>query len=314
VTACLPAITALGPVPEDAAARQDWERKASSIAAYRETYGYDHPGDPIGAEPTVDTPEQRAAWHEAFLALSHQGSGPDVRAMRDGRLWLIRDTYAAETAWAPRHVGKELRLARLGAFHAGLDAIRAAAEADAAGKDGDHDRAARHETLAASYRALRNHYQQRELALVQAMADRQEWEHATADSRRLAIAADAELRRRHPGQGIEPLRSAEPAPSSGTEREQPHPAPDGKPTETVPWIRDLAAQHQAFGGKIGERPRLMVPGENPVWGGLGKTFPGWQASGRDAILRPPKPEIIPSARILQLAAEHDTEPDREAAD
>jgi hypothetical protein len=31
-------------------------------------------------------------------------------------------------------------------------------------------------------------------------------------------------------------------------------------------------------------------------------------------LQPPKPEIIPSARILQLAAEHDTEPDREAAD
>ena len=45
-----------------------------------------------------------------------------------------------------------------------------------------------------------------------------------------------------------------------------------------------------------------------------QTIPGWPASGRDAILQPPKPEIIPSARILQLAAEHDTEPDREAAD
>jgi hypothetical protein len=31
-------------------------------------------------------------------------------------------------------------------------------------------------------------------------------------------------------------------------------------------------------------------------------------------LKPPKPEIIPAARILQLAAEHDTEPDHEAAD
>jgi hypothetical protein len=62
--------------------------------------------------------------------------------MPDGRLWLIRDTYAAETAWAPRHVGKELRLARLGAADA--DAIRAAVEADAARKADDHDRAARH--------------------------------------------------------------------------------------------------------------------------------------------------------------------------
>ena len=35
-------------------------------------------------------------------------------------------------------------------------------------------------------------------------------------------------------------------------------------------------------------------------------------SGQDAILQPPKPQITPSARILQLAAEHDIEP--EAAD
>ena len=98
---------------------------------------------------------------QAFAALGPAG-GPDVRAMPDGRLWLVRDTYAAETAWAPRHVGKELRLSRLGAFDAALAAIRADAEADAARKAGDHDRAARHETLAASYRALRDHYQQRE--------------------------------------------------------------------------------------------------------------------------------------------------------
>ena len=232
--------------------------------------------------------------------------------MTDGRLWLLRDTYAAETAWAPRHVGKELRLARLGAFDADLGAIRAAAEADAARKAGDHDRAGRHETLAASYRAMRDHYQQREQALAQTMADRQDWEHATAGSRRLAIAADAELRRRHPEQKIEPLRSAEPAPASDTEREQPDPAPDGKLTETAAWIRDLAIQRQAFRAETGERPRLMAPGDDPVWGDLGEAFPAWQASSRDAILQPPKPEIIPSARILQLAAEH--EPDHEAAD
>ena len=68
------AITALGPVPDDAAVRQEWERKASSIAAYREMYGYDHPDDPIGPEPTRDTPDQRAAWHEAFLALGPAGA------------------------------------------------------------------------------------------------------------------------------------------------------------------------------------------------------------------------------------------------
>ena len=66
---------------------------------------------------------------------------------------------------------------------------------------------------------------------------------------------------------------------------------DGKRTETAAWIRDLAIQREPFQAETDERP-------------------AWQASDRDAILQPPKPEIIPSARILQLAAE----PDYEAAD
>jgi hypothetical protein len=56
----------------------------------------------------------------------------------------------------------------------------------------------------------------------------------------------------------------------------------------------------------------MVPSEDPDWGDLGEAFPAWQAPGRDAILQPPEPQITPSARILQLAQERDTEP--EAAD
>jgi hypothetical protein len=168
--------------------------------------------------------------------------------------------------------------------------------------------------VAASYRALRDHYQQREQALDHAMAGRQEWEQATAGSRLLAIAADAELRRRYPGQSLEPLRSAEPAHARDIEREHLHPASGGKRAGIPSWIRDPAMQHQVSRAGIGERPQLMAPGQDPVRGDPGKTFPGWPASGRDAILQPPKPEIIPSARILQLAAEHDTEPDREAAD
>ena len=234
--------------------------------------------------------------------------------MPDGRLWLLRDTYTAQTAWAPRHVGKELRLSRLGAFDAALSAIRADAEAQAARKAGDHDRAARHEHLATSYRALRDHYQQQEQTLAQAMANRQEWEHATAGPRRLAIAADAELRRRHPHQKIEPLRSGEPATVSDTGREQLSPGPDEKLTERVTRIRDLAAQRQASHAEMDEYPGRIVPGEDPVWGEFGDAFPDSRPSGPNAILQPPRPEIIPSARILQRAAEHDTEPDREAAD
>ena len=307
------AITALGQVPADSGPRQDWVRKAASIAAYREMYGYHHPSDPLGPEPSHQAPDQRAAWHQAFTALGPV-AGPDVRAMPDGRLWLLRDTYATQIAWAPRHVGQELRLSRLGAFDAALSAVRADAEAQAAGKVGDHDRADRHQTLATSYRALHDHYQQQEQTLAQAMANRQEWEHATAGFRSLAIAADAELRRRHPHQKIEPLRSGEPAIVSYTGREQLHPALDEKLTETATRTRDLAAQRHASRAEMDEHPGLVMPGEDPVRADLGDAFPDWQASGLDAILQPPRPEITPSARILQQTAEHDTEPDHEAAD
>ena len=305
------AVTALGPVPAGAAARSGWEARAASIAAYRETYGYNHPDDPIGPEPAHQTPEQRAAWYEAFLALG-PADGPDVRAMPDGRLWLIRATFAAETAWAPRHVGKELRLARLGAANADRAAIRAGAEADAARKTGDHERAARHEVLAASYRAMYDRYRQQESTFAQTMDDRLEWEHATEHSRHLAIAADAELRRRSPDQQIEPLRSAEPDPVSDADRAELNLAPDKKIGEMAAWISDLAAKRQAFREKLEEFQGLKIPSEDPGWDDLGDAFPSWNPPGRDAILQPPKPQIIPSAKILQLAGERDTEP--EAAD
>jgi len=305
------AITALGPVPAAPAARRDWEHHAAAIAAYRETYSYDHPGDPIGPEPSHQAPGQRAAWHAAFAALN-PADGPGVRALPDGRLWLLRDTYAAETAWAPRHTGKELRLARLAAFDAVLGAIRADAEADAARKAGDHDRAARHDHLAASYRSLRDFYQHRQQTFAQAMADRQEWEQATARSRHIAIAADTELRRRHPDRKIEPLRSAEPAPVSDTEREQIQPALAGVLAERADRTRDPAPERQALRVKLDERQRLVVPSEDLDWDRLGEALPSWSASRRVAILQPPKPQITPSARILQLAAERDAEP--EAAD
>ena len=299
------ATQAFGPVPAAPAARRDWERKAAAIAAYREMYGYDHRGDPIGPEPSRQAPGQRAAWHQAFAALS-PAAGPGVRALPDGRLWLLRDAYAAETAWAPRHTGRELRLARLGAFDAGFGTIRAAAEADAARKDGDHDRAARHEDLAASYRSLRDFYQAREQTFAQAMVARQEWEQATAHSRHLAIAADAELRRRHPDRKIEPLRSAEPAPVGDAERQHPDLIPHHRNGETT-WIRDLELQQQAFQTGINERSGL-VPDKYAPLGGPGAASPAL-APRRDAILQPPRPLIMPSAEILQLAAEHEIEPE-----
>jgi hypothetical protein len=298
------AIQALGPVPANPAARQDWARKAASIAAYREMYRYDHPGDPIGPEPSHQAPDQRATWYQAFAVIS-PASQPDVRAMPGGRLWVLRDSYAAQTAWAPRHVGKELRLSRLGAFDAALGVIRAEAEADAARKTGDHDRAARHEHLAASYRAMRDHYQQQEQDFARAMADRQEWEQTTAGSRRLAIAAATELRRRYPYRKIEPLRSAEPAPVGDAER--PDLIPQQRSSETA-RMGDLTVQRQAFRAAMNKQGQ-RVPGEDVTRANPGKASRASRAPWRDAILQPPKPQITPSAEILEFAAEYDIEPE-----
>lgn len=302
------AVSAIGPIPEDGQARRGWEQKASAIAAYREMYGHDHPADPIGPEPTSDSPDQRAAWHEAFAALG-PADGPDVRAMPDGRLWLVRDTYAVETEWAPRHVGKELRLVRLGATNADLDAIRATAEAETARKAGDLERAGRHEALAASFRAMQDRYQAQEHEFAKTMDDRAEWERATGQTRHLAIAADAELRRRHPEQQIELLRSAEPAPIDECEREQLRLKPDEKIGEMASWISNLAAERQAFREKLEERQGLKIPSEDPDRQDLGEAFPAQPEPGRDAILQPPKPEITPAEKILQLAAEPDSSPE-----
>ena len=302
------AVRALGPVPDDPLDRLDWEKKASSIGAYREMHGYDHPADPIGPEPAGDTPDKRAAWHEAFTAL-RPADGPDVRDLPDGSLWLMRDTYAAETQWAPKHVGRELRLVRTGAQDAGLGRIRAIAEASAARNQDDHVRAASHDALAASYQAMSRRYREQETTFAKTMEDRREWETATEHSRHFAVAADAELRRRRPGQRIEPLRTAEPAPASDTQHEELLLAAGKEIGKMSQWIQDLAAQPQAFREQLEQRKGLMIPHEDPDRENLGEAFPSWTAPDKEAILQPPKPEIRPAAKVLELAAERD--PDRE---
>ena len=210
------AVSALGPVPEHPAARLDWQRRAASIAAWRELSGYHHPADPIGPEPAAAAPDLRAAWHEALAALGPV-DGPDVRGMPDGMLLHLRDTYPVETAWAPQYVGDELRQVRDAAWDARLTSLRAATDAHAARRRGDHLQATREQERARSYHALEAAYRQRETVFAAVMADRTEWDAATRQQRQLAVAADAEVRRRHPGQYFAPLRSAEPAPATGAQ-------------------------------------------------------------------------------------------------
>ncbi|MGH3260184.1 MAG: AAA family ATPase, partial [Streptosporangiaceae bacterium] len=146
------AVTALGPVPGHPLDRLDWQRRASSIGAWRELSGYDDPADPIGPEPVTAAPDQLAAWHEALAALGPT-TGPDVRGLPDGILLHLRDTYPLETAWAPQYVGDELRQVRSAACDARLAALRLTAEADAARRRGQHDQVFR-DALVGHVRAM----------------------------------------------------------------------------------------------------------------------------------------------------------------
>ena len=305
------AITALGPVPAHPLDRLDWQRRAASIGAWRELSGYHDPADPIGPEPIAAAPDLRAAWHEAFAALG-PSDGPDVRGMPDGLLWHLRDTYPIETAWAPQWVGDELRQVRAAARDARLAGLRASAEARAARQRGDHAEAARQHELAGSYQALHDAYRQREDVFATTMADRADWDKATVQQRHLAVAADAELRRRHPAQHYPPLRSAEPEPATGAQRDDLTPTADQPPGEMPAWIKDLAAAHRTFAATLADRQSLMIPSQDPDYGDLGPAFPPWPGPGKDAILQPPKPEITPSPQVLQRAADRDA--DFEAAD
>ncbi len=304
------AVSALGLVPEDPASRQIWQR-AVSIGAYRELSGYGHPADPIGPEPATATPDLRAAWHEALAALGPV-DGPDVRGMLDGRLLRLRDTYPIETAWAPPWAGDELRQARAAARDARLAALRATAEAAAARRHGNHEEVERQRGLTVSYQAMRDAYRQRETVLATTMTDRADWERATRRQRQLAVAADAELRRRRPAQPWPPLRSAEPETTAQAQDDNQALTQGADIGQMAQQTRELAARHREFAAKLAERQSQIIPAEEPDYEDLGPAFPAWPEPSRDAILQPPKPQIQPSERILERIANRDLS--MEAAD
>jgi hypothetical protein len=297
------AVNALGPAPADPDERQHWQERASAVGSYRELFGHDDDRQPIGPEPVADQPDKRVLWYEAWRALGPT-DGADLRDRTDGSLWLIRDQYQAETAWAPKHVGQELGYVRVGAEDARLRVIRSQAEAEAARKTGDHELASRHEQPAEHSRLQESAYRMQESILAGLMDDRRVWEAATEPQRRLAVAADAELRRRNPETRIEPLRSAEPEETTGEQRaELDVLAEEQYDYEPPAWMRELAEARKAFNEKIAERRSVMEPHEDPDYEDRSPAFPSWQQQDRDAVLQPPQPPIPPSGRLAEREAE-----------
>jgi hypothetical protein len=277
------ALRGLGPVPADPGGREAWEERAGAVAAYRELGGYSDPAEPIGPEPSPDAPKLRAIWHTAFAALGPV-EGLDVRGLSDGQLWLRRGTYEAETAWAPEHVGQALAKARTDASDARLAAIRAAAEASAARGRRDHDAAVRHESNAASAFMVQTRARETETMLAPVQAAWDEWDRQTDASRRQAVAADTELRRRHPDAEISRLRSAEPQ----------LPAPE---EQDISWARLAAERAREARERIADRQSVRIPSEDPDVEADEFAWPDMVRRERDAVLQPPKPDIRPPAAL-----------------
>lgn len=238
-------------------------------------------------------------WHEAACAL---GPVDDVRLLGDRQLWLGRDTYQAETAWAPRYVGGIPGSVRRAADDARVAAVRAEAEAAVAP---DQGAAAALREKAGTSRSLEHGHRLQEKLLARAMQDWEEWRSATEAQRLLAVAKDGELRRRYPEMQIEPLRSSEPP--APAERERAEAAEGGMPQ----WIAELEEGSRRHAERMQERAGLMIPAEDPDLEPEGEAFPATRPAFRDAILQAPPAEMPISPRLAEHTARRDG-PGREA--
>jgi conjugative relaxase-like TrwC/TraI family protein len=308
------ATNALGQPPEDPVQRAAWTARAAQLGAYRELYGYSSPADAIGPEPGRTSPDARAAWHTAFAALGSI-DGVDLRGCTDGQLHLHRAIYQQQTSWAPPYVAEDLRLARLQARTAHENRIHEEQERRATS---DPDAASRHKRLAAAWRDMHAKATGIVDALASAHWTRQQWEVHTEPARQLALAANRELRRRHPRQVLEPVQSAEPTsngpappspPDDRVERNTNRSEPAGQ--QVMPGAGNLAwsviqerivrisQDARAAQAKLDHLGGMPIPIEDTEALDLGSARKLTSRRERDAIVQPARPDIAPASEVLR---------------
>jgi conjugative relaxase-like TrwC/TraI family protein len=335
------ATQALGPVPEDQQQRTEWESRAGRLGSYREMFGWDHPGEAIGPEPAATFPEARAEWHAAFAVMARV-EGIDVRHLSDGQLLARRRAYEAETSWAPKYVAEELRAARRQERFSKVEATRHSFEATAAGRRAEHEQAKLHEQAAISWTALGQRATLVREKLAETHDTRCQWEVMTEPTRRLARAADIELKRRGVLDPSDHLRSAEPEGFRYPERDDTaevwiQSRLDGTaelPREPEPFslaereqralevlgltlghdqpelrlqVTEIAQYNRKRQAEIDERRTMRIPAEDPDGMDLGEAWNVLAERHRDAVIQPPKPPIPPADAVLQRAAEREAE-------
>jgi hypothetical protein len=157
--------------------------------------------------------------------------------------------------------------------------------------------AARHEGIAASAQQAGEWYRQQAAVDEITLENYWAWSRVTEGSRRLAVLADSELRRRHPGIDLEPLRSAEPE-APGAELPA-IPATEGEAAALASQAEQARAE---FREQMEARQGVMVPAEDPDWQDEAEAWPApWPNRDRDALLQPPKPEMRPAPQLEREA-------------
>jgi hypothetical protein len=235
---------AFRPVPEHPLDRAEWEHRAGQVAAYREMWGWTHPTEPIGPRPGQHSPEARASWQAAAQALGRQPG--DLSAHSDGQLWAWRSAFARDMEWAPPYKGEELAMVRGEIRRAQIDADRARRDAQAADTDETRQQLTERAVMYARWEQMTRDVAAR---LADAQTGYDAWEQATGPTRDRAVAADAELRRRHPDTFIESLH-AQPRP-------EPRPEPSAAAAQTAtstPQHHALSAESETSANQAGPAP------------------------------------------------------------
>jgi hypothetical protein len=276
------------------------------------------------------------------VAVMARVEGIDVRHLTDGQILVRRRAYEAETSWAPKHVAEELRAARRQEQFSKVETIRHSCEAATAAQRGEHDQAKLHNDAARSWTALGQRAALVRDMLGAAHDTRCQWEVMTEPTRRMARAADIELKRRGVLGPDEHLKSAEPEgftyPDGTTAAEvwvqprldgtdelprepeapQPGPARAACPGRPWPHLR-LRPGRAASAGKrnryvqpqrqaeIDERRTIRIPAEEPNEMDVGQAWNVLAEHRRDAVIQPPKPPIPAAHAVLERAAEREAE-------
>jgi conjugative relaxase-like TrwC/TraI family protein len=188
------AVESLGPVPDNPEERAEWERRAGTVAAYREVRGLDDTAEPIGLAPKAGQVEQYAAYRAAWRALGRPEVEREELELSDGQLRVRVRAWEREQAWGPRYVANELAGTRQAAAAQRHTAVLKRAEADAAADQAERDRL---RAEADEAEALARTLDERIAQLEYVDDARAQWWAHTAMTRTLGESAAAELARRH---------------------------------------------------------------------------------------------------------------------